>query len=71
MSRKVTIRISDEIAEWLRERSRRQGISMSRIVLTELEQAMLAAEAESPTAIIGSVRGLPRNLSTRKGFSRH
>jgi hypothetical protein len=40
MSRRLTIRISDEISEWLEQASHRSGIPAGRIVREQLERAI-------------------------------
>lgn len=71
MSRTLTIRITDEISEWLKEVSQRSGIPAGRIVREQLERAMTESNAEEKPfmRLAGSFDG-PGNLSTRKGFAR-
>ena len=70
MSHTLTIRLTDELAEWLRENSRRSGIPAGRIIREQLEKARTADnQGDEPwRKLIGSVRGLDPNLSQRKGF---
>jgi hypothetical protein len=69
MSHTLTIRLTDELAEWLRENSRRSGIPAGRIIREQLEKARNADHhREEPwMKLIGSIKG-PRDLSSRKGF---
>jgi len=68
MSHTLTVRLTPEQAEWLRETADRAGVPQSRIVREQLARAM--AEADRPfMALAGVVKG-PRDLSERKGFSR-
>jgi len=71
MSRTLTIRITDEISEWLKETSQRSGIPAGRIVREQLERAMTESSGEEKPfmRLAGSFNG-PGNLSTRKGFAR-
>ena len=71
MSRTLTIRITDDIADWLERTSRRTGIPAGRIIREQLERAMTASDSkERPfMKLAGSFDG-PGNLSIRKGFSR-
>ena len=68
MSNTLTIRLPKELAEWLSETSRKTGVPRGRIVREELERAK-----ESPRRpflrLAGVIDG-PKDLSTRKGFSR-
>jgi hypothetical protein len=47
----------------------RAGVSQSHIVRDELERAKAGGPARSFMRLAGSVKG-PRDLSSRKGFSR-
>lgn len=71
MSRTLTIRITDAIAEWLKQTSRRSGIPAGRIVREQLERAMTESSGEEKPfmKLAGSFDG-PGNLSRRKGFAR-
>jgi hypothetical protein len=68
MSRTITIRITDEIDEWLEETSRRTKLKKGKIIRTELERAR-NTKGRSFMRLAGAVSGDP-NLSRRKGFSR-
>jgi predicted DNA-binding protein len=68
MSHTLTIRLTREQAEWLKQTAERAGVAQSRIVREQLEKAM--ASSERPfMSLAGSAKG-PRDLSTRRGFSR-
>ena len=71
MSRTLTIRLTDEIAEWLRQTSKRSGIPAGRIIREQLERAKTESDGGGKAfmRLAGIVDG-PGNLSTRKGFSR-
>jgi len=65
----LTLRVPEDLAEWLAETSRRTGVPVGRLVRQQIEKAR-QEQAERPfMRHAGAVRG-PRNLSTRKGFSR-
>jgi len=66
----MTIRISDELLHWLRERSRLARVSMSRVVRERLEAAKAAEGKQRFLVHVGEIKGCDPNLSTRKGFSR-
>lgn len=68
MSNTLTIRLPDELAQWLEETSRKSGIPRGRIVKMELERAQKASSR--PFLRLAGVVDGPRDLSTRKGFSR-
>lgn len=69
MGQTITVRLTKELAEWLEQTSRRAGVPQGRIVREQLEKARAAASTQPFLRLAGSVRG-PRELSSRKGFSR-
>jgi predicted transcriptional regulator len=70
MSQTITVRVNEELSSWLQETASRTGLSQSQIVREHLEKAR-AAKVDKPfMRWAGSMKGLPRNLSSRKGFSR-
>ena len=68
MSNTLTIRLPEDLANWLEETSRKTGIPRGRIVKMELERAQQTAERPF-LRHAGVIEG-PPDLSTRKGFSR-
>jgi predicted DNA-binding protein len=69
MSHTLTIRLPSELAEWLEDESTRTGIPQGQIIRAQLEKAR-TAHAQRFMHLAGSVRERPRDLSTRKGFSK-
>jgi hypothetical protein len=69
MSHTITIRLTKELAEWLEGAARTTGRPQGRIVRDQLEKAR-AGDKQVFLRLAGSVSGGPRNLSSRKGFSR-
>lgn len=69
MSNTITVRLSPEIAAWLRATARATGLPKGRIVREQLEKAMVRSTSRPYMRLAGSVSG-PRDLSGRKGFSR-
>jgi predicted transcriptional regulator len=68
MGNTLTIRLPDDLAQWLEETSRKSGIPRGRIVKMELERAQ--KDSSRPfMRLAGAVDGAPK-LSLRKGFSR-
>ncbi|PYX06712.1 MAG: hypothetical protein DMG88_17080 [Acidobacteria bacterium] len=64
----LTIRITDELLQWLKDLSRRTGVPMGRIIRQQLE----SAKNGGPQRFLrhaGAVSGAV-DLSSRKGFSR-
>lgn len=68
MRNTLTVRLPDDLAEWLDETSRKSGIPRGRIVRAELERARTSANRPF-LRLAGAIEGSPR-LSMRKGFSR-
>ena len=68
MSNTLTVRIPEDLAQWLDETARKTGVPKGRIIREELEKAR-KSEGRPFIQLAGTVAG-PRNLSTRKGFSR-
>ncbi len=69
MSQTLTIRLDKELASWLEETAARTGRSQSEIVREQLKKAR-AAKFEKPFMRWAGVISGPKNLSSRKGFSK-
>ena len=69
MSHTLSIRLTEELATWLAETSRRTGLPAGRIVREQLEKARAEAPSEFVLRLAGKIAG-PADLSSRKGFSR-
>jgi predicted DNA-binding protein len=69
MSNTLTIRLPEEILEKLKETSRRTGIPVGRLIRQSLEKT-LSGDENPLLKFAGVIKGGPRNLSSRKGFSR-
>ncbi|MFZ0481710.1 MAG: ribbon-helix-helix protein, CopG family [Terriglobales bacterium] len=74
MSNTLTIRLPEEILEQLRERARRTGLPIGRLVRQSLETTLArdipAHGNQAWRKYVGIIKGGPRDLSSRKGFSR-
>jgi hypothetical protein len=70
MGHTITIRLDSDLAIWLARESAKSGVSQGKIVRDQLEKAKAARSAQSFMRLAGVVRGGPRDVSTRKGFSR-
>jgi predicted transcriptional regulator len=64
----MTVRLPDDIADWLSATARKTGLAQGCLIRQELEKAM-SAEKRSFMRLAGAVDG-PADLSKRKGFSR-
>jgi hypothetical protein len=69
MGQTITVRLSKELAAWLEGLAARSGVSQGKIVRDQLERAKASGGTRAFLRLAGTVRG-PRDLSTRKGFSR-
>ena len=69
MSHTLTIRLTKELAEWLEGAARTTGRPQGSIVRDQLEKAR-AGDKQVFLRLAGAISGGPRNLSSRKGFSR-
>jgi hypothetical protein len=70
MSHTLTIRLTDELLAWLKERSLRTGIPMGRLIRQQLESARSNGGKQRFLRHLGEISGGPPDLSSRKGFSR-
>ena len=68
MSNTLTVRLPEDLAEWLGEVSRKSGLARGQIVRRELERARKQA-AKPWMRLAGSIQGGPADVSMRKGFS--
>ena len=70
MSHTLTIRLHDDLAEWVEQTAKAMGVSQGRLIRDQLERARREdTQARGFMRLAGSVR-LAQDLSTRKGFSR-
>lgn len=70
MSHTLTIRITDELLDWLKETSRRTGIPVGRLIREQLETAKTERGKQRFLRHAGAITGGPPDVSSRKGFSR-
>jgi hypothetical protein len=68
MSSTLTIRLSAELAEWLKKTSIKRRVARGCIVREELERAR-KQESKPWMRLAGDIKGGPRDVSMRKGFS--
>ncbi|MFM8884860.1 MAG: CopG family ribbon-helix-helix protein [Chthoniobacterales bacterium] len=69
MSTTLSVRLPEELAQWVEENARVTGRSQGSLVKEALERVRQADASKPFLALAGSVEG-PRNLSQRKGFLR-
>jgi len=69
MGQTITVRLTKELAAWLEHAAARTGVSQGKIVREQLERAKASGGRQAFMRLPGVVSG-PKDLSTRKGFSR-
>ena len=69
MSQTITVRLGKELSSWLEETSSRTGLSQGQIVREQLEKAKTTKTDKPFMRWAGVING-PKNLSSRKGFSK-
>ena len=69
MPQTITERLKGKLAEWLERVAARMGVSQGKVVRDQLEKARASGSSQPFMRLAGSMRG-PRDLSSRKGFSR-
>ena len=83
MSHTLTIRLTNELLDWLKETSRRTGIPVGRLIreqlrrrsapwliLEQLETAKANGGKQRFLRHAGAIEGGPPDVSSRRGFSR-
>jgi predicted transcriptional regulator len=68
MSNTITVRLPEDLAQWLELAARKTGLPKGRIVREELQKARNSANRPF-LHLAGAIAG-PSDLSMRKGFSR-
>ncbi len=69
MSNTITIRLPEELADWLKNTARKTGIPMGRLVRDQLELAKRET-GDKPFLRYAGVMSGPPDLSSRKGYSK-
>ena len=69
MGHTLTIRLNPDLATWLEETAAKTGVSQGELIREQLEKARAADSIKPFMRLAGTVRG-PKDLSTRKGFSK-
>ncbi|MFZ5468647.1 MAG: ribbon-helix-helix protein, CopG family [Myxococcota bacterium] len=70
MSHTITVRLPSDLAEWLAETSAKSGVPQGKIIRDAVERVRVQSKAKPFMRLAGSIRGGPRDVSSRKGFSR-
>jgi len=70
MSNTLTIRLPEELLQKLRRVADRAGLPVGQVVRESLEKTLSSEEHSPLLKFAGVIKGGPRNVSSRKGFSR-
>ncbi|HET9784521.1 MAG TPA: hypothetical protein VFP94_06100 [Terriglobales bacterium] len=70
MRHTLSVRLPADLAAWLKQQARRDGLPVGQLVRVELERARNARFSERLLRHAGVFSGGPRDVSTRKGFAR-
>jgi hypothetical protein len=69
MSHTITVRLSEELADWVARLASETGVPQGQLVREQLEKARASGAGQPFLRLAGCVKGRPRDLSARKGFS--
>jgi len=70
MSNTLTIRLPEELLDRLREKARRAGLPVSRMVRESIEASLESGKNQAWRKYAGILKDGPPDLSSRKGYSR-
>ena len=70
MSNTLTIRLPKDLLERLRRVAQRNGLPLGRVVRESLETTLSHEQTNPLLKFAGVIKGGPRNVSSRRGFSR-
>lgn len=69
MSNTISVRLDKDLATWLEETAQRTGRSQGQVVRDQLQKAKAVTPNRAFMRWAGVIDG-PKNLSSRKGFSK-
>jgi len=69
MGHTISVRLSEDLAAWLKAAAARSSVSQGKLIRNLLENARASGEAQGFLRLAGAVDG-PEDLSRCKGFSR-
>jgi len=67
MSKTITIRLPDDLLDWLEHKARETGLPKGRIIREQIEKARANQQLPAFLDLAGCIEGSP-NLSTKRGF---
>lgn len=69
MGNTLTVRLPEDLAEWLDQAAHTTGLSRGAIIRRELEKARRSS-SKPYLHLAGAIKNMPADLSMRKGFRR-
>ena len=70
MGQTITFRPTKKLAGWIERAAQQMGVSQGQFIRSHLEQAHAGdRKSRKFMRLAGAIRGGPRDLSERKGFS--
>jgi len=70
MSHTITVRLNKELADWLARTAAQTGVPQGRVVREHLERARAGGGGQPFMRLAGCIKGRPKDLSARKGYSK-
>jgi len=70
MSHTITVRLNKELADWLAWTAAQTGVPQGRVVREHLERARAGGGGQPFMRLAGCIKGRPKDLSARKGYSK-
>jgi len=71
MGQTITFRPTKKLAGWIEQSAAQMGVSQGQFIRSHLEQSRAGDRTSKKfVRFAGVIRSGPRNLSTRKGFSK-
>ena len=70
MSHTITIRLNQDLAEWLAQMAAKTGVPQGQFVREQLEKARASGAGQPFMRLAGCLAGRPKDLSTRKGYAK-
>jgi hypothetical protein len=70
MSHTITVRLTEELADWLARTAAQTGVPQGQFVRDQLDKAKSAGTGQPFMRLAGCVRGRAKDLSMRKGYAK-
>ncbi|MBI5383658.1 MAG: hypothetical protein HZA90_03125 [Verrucomicrobia bacterium] len=70
MSHTITVRLNKDLADWLAKTAAETGVPQGQFVREQLEKAKSTGAGQPFMRLAGCIKGRPKDLSMRKGYSK-